>query len=139
DDFVDDGDVLYTVVLAPAVSADPSFQGVKGSNVLLTNRNDDTAGITVQPAAGLVTTEASGTATFTVVLTSQPLADVTVPLSSSKPAEGTVSPTGLSFAPTTWNVPQTVTVTGVNDFVDDGDVAYQIVTAAAISSDPKYN
>jgi hypothetical protein len=36
-------------------------------------------------------------------------------------------------------VVQTVTVTGVDDAVDDGDVAYKIVTAAATSADPKYS
>ena len=32
-----------------------------------------------------------------------------------------------------------MTVTGVDDFVQDGDVAYTIVTAAATSADPNYN
>ena len=36
----------------------------------------DDAGITVNPTAGLTTTEAGGTATFTVVLNTQPSADV---------------------------------------------------------------
>ena len=37
----------------------------------------------------------------------------------------------LTFTPANWNTPQTVTVTGVDDAIDDGDVAYTIVTAAA--------
>ena len=32
-----------------------------------------------------------------------------------------------------------MTVTGVDDAVDDGDVAYTIVTAAAVSTDPNYS
>ena len=32
-----------------------------------------------------------------------------------------------------------MTVTGVDDAVDDGDVSYTIVTAAATSGDPGYN
>ena len=32
-----------------------------------------------------------------------------------------------------------MTVTGVDDAVDDGDQSYTIVTAAATSSDPGYN
>ena len=50
------------------------------------------AGITVTPTAGLMTTEAGGTATFTVVLNTQPTADVTIALSSSDTTEGTVAP-----------------------------------------------
>ena len=66
--------------------------------------------------------------TFTVVLTSQPTAAVTIELSSSDPTEGTV-PASITFAPAAWNVAQTVTVTGVDDaLASDGDVAYTIVT-----------
>src|SRR4029453_7148122 len=41
------------------------------------------AGVTVTPTTGLVTTEAGGTATFTVVLTSAPTSEVMIGLSSS--------------------------------------------------------
>ena len=58
----------------------------------MTNTDNDVAGITVAPVAGLVTTEAGGTAAFTVVLTSEPTADVIIALSSSDTTEGTVAP-----------------------------------------------
>ena len=38
-----------------------------------------------------------------------------------------------------WDTSQNVTVTGVDDPDLDGDVAYTIVTAAAVSTDPDYN
>jgi hypothetical protein len=95
-------------------------------------------GITVTPTAGLTTTEAGGTATFTIVLTSQPTANVTVSLTSNNTAEGTVSPNSVTFTSLNWSVPQTVTVTGVNDAIDDGDIAYTIVTGAATSADSLY-
>ena len=37
-----------------------------------------------------------------------------------------------------WHTAQTVTVTGVNDDLDDGDIAYTIVTTAT-SADTIYN
>src|SRR5205085_1360966 len=95
-------------------------------------------GITVTPTSGLVTTEAGGTATFTVRLTSQPTADVTIPLSSSRPTEGVPSASSLTFTAANWNTPQTVTVTGVDDSVADGDQLYTIVTGPASSADPNY-
>src|SRR3989454_640481 len=101
---------------------------MNASDVGVTNTDDDTAGITVTPTSGLTTTEGGGTATFTVVFTSQPTADVTIGLSSSDLAEGTVSPASLTFTPGNWNAAQTVTVTGVDDFGVDGNVAYTIVT-----------
>ena len=58
----------------------------------VTNTDNDTAGITVSPISGLTTTEAGGTATFTVVLNTQPTANVTIGLSSSDTTEGTVRP-----------------------------------------------
>ena len=138
-DAVDDGDVVYSIVTAAATSADGAFAGVNGSDVAVTTTDDDASGITVNPTSGLITTESGGTATFTIVLTAQPTADVTIALSSSNTNEGTVGPTSLTFTAANWNVPQTVTVTGVNDALDDGDIAYSIVTAAAASTDGTYS
>jgi len=96
-------------------------------------------GITVTPTSGLVTDEDGGAATFTVVLDSQPGADVTIALASSNTAEGTVAPAPLVFTSANWNVAQTVTVTGVADFLTDGDIAYAIVLDPATSADAGYN
>ncbi|HEY8148076.1 MAG TPA: S8 family serine peptidase, partial [Vicinamibacteria bacterium] len=96
------------------------------------------AGVTVTPTSGLVTSEAGGTATFTVVLTSVPSADVTIGLSSSDLTEGTVSPASLTFTAADALTPKTVTVSGVDDAVADGAVAYTVVTAPAVSGDSGY-
>ena len=56
-------------------------------------------------------------------------------LSSSDPTEGTLSVSSLVFTSANWNTPQLVTVTGVDDAVDDGDLSYTILTAAAGSTD----
>lgn len=97
-----------------------------------------TSTFTVGPISGN-TTEAGVTATFTVVLTSQPAADVTVAVSSTDTTEGTVSVSSLTFTSGNWSTPQTVTITGVNDDVDDGNIAYTITLATAVSSDITYN
>ncbi|MDH5580232.1 MAG: calcium-binding protein, partial [Betaproteobacteria bacterium] len=139
DDAVADGDVLYNIITAAAVSTDGSYSGFDAANVSVTNTDNDTAGITVSPTTGLITTEAGGSDTFTVVLTSQPTADVTIALSSSDLTEGTVGAASLTFTAANWNVAQTVTVTGVDDAIADGDVLYNIITAAAVSSDGNYS
>ena len=138
-DALADGNIAYTIVTAPATSSDGNYNGIDPADVAVTNIDNDTAGIIVTPTSGLTTTEAGGTATFTVVLNSQPTADVTIGLSSSDTTEGTVSRASLTFTTANWNAPQTVTVTGVNDALDDGDIGYTIVTAAATSSDGNYN
>ncbi|MCB8753402.1 DUF4347 domain-containing protein, partial [Planktothrix agardhii] len=139
DDSVDDGDIAYNIVTVAATSTDTNYSGVNASDVAVTNTDNDTKGITVTPTTGLTTTEAGGKATFTVVLNSQPTADVTIPLTSSNTAEGTIDKTSLTFTTANWNTPQTVTITGVDDSVDDGDIAYNIVTAAATSTDTNYS
>ena len=90
------------------------------------------------PIAGLTTTEAGGTATFTVVLTSQPTADVTIGLTSSDATEGTVPASAHLHDRQLATRRRPVTVTGVDDALDDGDVAYTIVTTAT-SADAIYN
>jgi hypothetical protein len=134
-----DGNIAYAIVTAAATSTDPAYSGRNAADVQVTNQDNDAAGITVTPTSGLTTTEAGGTATFTVKLNSQPTANVTIGLSSSDTTEGTVVPASLTFTAANWNTPQTVTVTGVSDAIDDGDVAYTIVTAAATSTDPGYS
>lgn len=93
----------------------------------------------VTAAGALQTTETGLTASFTVVLTSQPAGDVTIPVGSSDLSEGAVSTPLLTFTPADWNQPQTVTVTGQPDAVVDGNVAYTIDLGPSTSLDPSYN
>src|SRR5439155_259064 len=139
DDFGVDGPVAYTIVTAAAASADGNYSGRNAADVGVTNTDDDTAGITVIPTSGLTTTEGGGTATFTVALTSQPTANVTIGLSSSDLTEGTVAPASVTFTSGNWNTAHAVPATWVDDFGVDGPVAYTIVTAAATSADGIYN
>ena len=90
-------------------------------------------------------TEAGGTAAFTVALHTQPSAAVTVSVTSRETGEGRVSAGGgapaasttLTFGTTAWSTPQTVTVTGVDDAIDDGDVVWDVRldTSSAAGSD----
>src|SRR5262249_24516689 len=64
-------------------------------------------GVDVTPSSGLQTTQAGGTAQFTVSLSSPPASAVTIPLSSSNATQGTASSTSVTFTPANWNVPQT--------------------------------
>ena len=57
--------------------------------------------------------------------------------------EGRPNKTSLTFTPSNWNRPQTVTVTGVDDHIHDATVAegteYQVDLGPTRSSDPRYN
>jgi hypothetical protein len=142
DDQVDDGNRPVTITVDPASAADAVYDTLASSTFTATNQDDDSAGIVVTPTSGLTTTESGGTATFTVALATVPTGPVTIGLSSSDTAEGTVAPATLTFQPDPTALDaQTVTVTGADDVTAtlDGNVAYTIVTAAAVSADGLYN
>ncbi|MEO8554335.1 MAG: calcium-binding protein, partial [Kofleriaceae bacterium] len=138
DDELADGARPYAITIGPGATADPAFAALPVVSVSAVNADDDVEAIVVTPTTGLVTTEAGGTATFSVVLGSQPTADVAIALGSSQPAEVTTSVGSLTFSPALWNIPQQVTLTGHDDLVVDGDRAVTIVLAAAASADPRY-
>ncbi|MGD9126238.1 MAG: DUF4347 domain-containing protein, partial [Planctomycetia bacterium] len=96
------------------------------------------AGITVTPIDS-TTTEAGGQASFTVVLDTAPTDTVTIEVSSSDTTEGEADTSLLTFTTGDWSTPQTVTIDGVDDYHDDGNVAYDIILAPAVSTDSKYN
>lgn len=142
DDDVDDGNISYSIVLGAAASSDPDYDGENPVDVNATNNDNDAAGFVVSRSSGLVTTEAPGEPgpnTFTVVLSSQPTADVSIPVSSNNPSEGTASPTSLTFTPGNWNSAQTVTVIGEDDDLADGNTSYTIILGAAQSTDQTYD
>jgi hypothetical protein len=85
------------------------------------------------------TTELGGTASFTVALSSQPTDKVKIGLSSSDTTEGTIATGSLTFNKGNWNSPKTVTVTGVDDFILDGNAPYNIVLGPITSGDPLYD
>ncbi|HVZ74605.1 MAG TPA: hypothetical protein VHJ20_19620 [Polyangia bacterium] len=137
DDAVGDGAQSYTIVTAPARSDDPLYAGVDGDDLPFTNL-DDEASLVLDGADELVTSEDGTAETFTVRLDVQPTASVTVPLASSNVGEGTVSPASLTFTPSSWNVPQTVTVTGADDRVVDGPRPYAVDLGPLVSTDTQY-
>ncbi|CAO3383243.1 DUF4347 domain-containing protein [Azospirillum argentinense] len=95
------------------------------------------AGVIATPS-GSVTSEAGGAVTVAIVLATRPRGDVTIPLSVSKPGEAQISVGSLTFTTANWDTPQTVTVTGLDDGVNDGAQAYDLVLGAITSTDSRY-
>jgi hypothetical protein len=75
---------------------------------------------------------------FTIRLAQAPKADVVVPLSSTQPLEGAVSPPSLTFTLQNWASAQTVTVTGQSGCSPIRSPKYQILSGKAVSLDPDY-
>lgn len=137
DDGLVDGTQPYTINLTATTSTDPNFNGLVTGNVEAINI-DNEAGVAVD-ASSAITTESGGTNAFSVWLTTAPTDDVTVPVSSSDTTEATVSAASLTFTPVNYATPQVVTVTGVNDDVQDGNIAYTVILGAATSTDGAYS
>ena len=106
---------------------------VSAAQVTITD--DDTAGVTVTPTAFTVLEGLSRN--YTVVLDTQPAADVTVSVSLPGGSDLSVSPTSLTFTASNWSVARTVAVTAGedNDLADDGEVT---IGHTASSADPLY-
>ena len=137
-----DGPQPYLIAMGLAQSVDENYNNHKATDVSVTNIDDDSASLKILPMPTQTPTATSeivgGTSTFTVALTSLPSSDVTFTLTSTNENEGKVSPATLKFSPTNGKTPQTVTVTGGNDDLADGDQQYSIVLSNAISSDTNY-
>ncbi|MFM7116917.1 MAG: S8 family serine peptidase [Planctomycetota bacterium] len=95
--------------------------------------------VVTAPSPNNKTTEAAGAVSFTVKLNTPPTANVVIPVSSSDTTEGTVNVSSLTFTPTNWSVAQTVTITGVDDQLDDGDIAYSILLGVISSTDSGFS
>lgn len=135
DDLIDDGD-QSCIVQTSVSSADAHYAGIAAAAVTTTVQNDsDTAGVVVGTKA-LTVSEPAGSQSYTVVLTSEPAMPVTLTMT---PANSQCSATNsLLFTAANWQVPQSVTVTAVDDHIVDGARLCMLNTAAT-SGDSGYH
>jgi len=94
------------------------------------------AGVFVTPTGGALAEGAARQLSFR--LTDAPTDAVTVSLESSDTTEGVLGQSSVTFTPQNWNVPQRVTVKGVQDFARDGNRRFSILTGDTTSNDPRY-
>ena len=139
DDLEPDGDQGYVLVSSATRSIDPAWNGLTVDDLALTNIDDEPASFVLENAGSLVTTEDGKADSFTIALAREPVGEVTFTLSTGDATEGTVAPASMRFDAATWDTPQHVTVTGVDDAVDDGDQPWIVITSDAVSTDPTFS
>ena len=105
-------------------------------NASVTITDDDSAGFSLSKTTASVT-ETGTTDTFTVVLDSQPSANVTLTLSDNDNSE-VLYPSSVVFSTGNWSTAQTVTLTGKDDYIDDGN-QNTLLTLTPSSGDGNYN
>ena len=115
----------------------PSNATIADNQATGTITNDDTAGVVlVQSGGSTDVTEGGVTDSYTLVLTSQPTANVSVALSPDAQVTAATSP--VVFTTVNWATPQVVTVTAVDDAAIEGPHTGTI-THAVTSADAIYN
>ena len=97
--------------------------------------DDDGAGVSVSESSLTIAEGSSGT--YTIVLDSQPTADVTVTINDPSNTDVTAEPASLTFSSTDWNTPKTVTVNAAQDADAEDETA--TVTHTVTSTDSIYS
>jgi hypothetical protein len=137
DDLIADGTQTCLVETGPAASDDARYDGHNPEDVTITVYDDDEPGILVDPTS-LTIGEPSGSDTFDLTLTSQPISAVSVSLTASN-SQCTVSPGSVDLDADNWASGVTAVVTAVDDFVADGTQTCLVETGSATSDDPNYH
>ena len=118
-----------------ATSSDPTYHGIPVPTVSVDITDDDNAGVKVVPNPHMSVPEGES-ATYTVVLLSQPMATVTVSILSSNPKMLTAIIDQVTFSQDNWNIAQAV---GFDTFYDDNTLDdNEVFSHSAKSYDPNY-
>ncbi|MBQ9394118.1 MAG: hypothetical protein IJU23_01200 [Proteobacteria bacterium] len=138
EDYLLDGNKKYTIKVT-TTSEDKDFDALIAESVELTNLDTTKPGFVLSETS-LLTYEdqTADPAKFTIALASIPSSDVSLKVASSDDTEGTVSTNSLTFTKDNWNVPQEITVTGVDDAEADGNQNYTVYFVPATSKDNSY-
>ncbi|OGS54700.1 MAG: hypothetical protein A2Y20_05055 [Firmicutes bacterium GWF2_51_9] len=139
DDDLIDGDKNVLVVLGTIFSTDVNYDGLNPTDVSVTVQDNEVPPEIIVTPLSLVVSENQTSATFSVYLSSEPTDDVTIPMVSSDSFELTIDRATITFTNNDYNIPQIVTVTGVDDDLIDGDKNVFVVLGTIFSYDVNYD
>ena len=133
DDRIDDDGESLRLTFGTPLPDSVSTTSPSAATVSITD--DDVAGVTLSKTS--LDIGEGGSGDYTVVLTSEPTADVTIESRAPAGSDLTVNPSSLTFTSGNWESPQTVAVSAAddNDFTDDTGTIRHRVT----SGDSDYN
>ena len=123
-------DELAATINHSIASDDTKYRAVSVSSVAVTD--NDNAGVVVSEAT--LEIEEGNSATYTVVLGTEPAGDVTVTIGGVTDTDVTLDKTVLTFTTQNWDTAQTVTVTAEEDG-DTADEAVVTITHTVTSTD----
>ena len=159
DDLLLDGDQDVNFVTGDprsAVAAYDQLDAASVADLILVNIDNDFPGILLSgaitaltaAASGAVTTsyqlisplsESTSSTTLFLQLNAQPNAEVNIGFIVPDPSEVGLDKTFLTFTPANWNQPQPITLTGIDDYLLDGDIPTSVLIFVDPSTpDPDY-
>lgn len=98
-----------------ASSLDPTYAGITTGPVSIDIVDNDSAGLSVTPAARLSVRE-GGEVAYALALQTRPVAPISVTVTTD--AALTAAPATVTFSPEDWNIAQTITLTAHDNFRD---------------------
>ncbi len=123
------------ILTLAASSPDPAYHGIPVPSVSVDITDDDSAGVKVVPNPHMSVPEGES-ASYSVVLLSQPMAAVAVAISSSNPRMLAATLDEVIFTRDNWSIPQSV---GFDTFHDDNTLDEdEVFSHSAKSFDPNY-
>jgi hypothetical protein len=125
---------IYNLKVDATTIQDNTKAAEAAKNANFTITSPPTPGITLTQTRGNTTvTEGGNTDTYSLVLKTQPTSDVTITLAGN--SQITLNQTTLTFTPTNWNTPQTVTINAVDDTLTEGNhAATTVPTISAVQT-----
>ncbi len=143
---VDDGDVEQTLhrsfVKHTSTSTDPRYQNVGMPRVIVNIIDNDSPGMMILPSNGSTDVVEGGAGdTYQLVLTYPPTQPVTIDFENNQHQVNAVATIGgassITFTAANWNIPQSVSVTAVDDTIVEGPHKTYI-SHVIVSTDPNY-
>lgn len=126
DDHLADGTIMYSILFNVINEESDTTYKNKQKVITAENTDNDTAKILCQPYDTITTSENGDIDSFAVSLSTQPISQVTIVVNVNDNSEATVNKSLLSFNSESWDSAQYITVTGVDDAINDGTITYQV-------------
>lgn len=128
---------------AGAVLSSVTFDGIEalslnGQSINLENAVASPGVTFSRTSQATATTEQGGLVQFAVVLNKAPVENVTLKFTSTDLTEGKVNTPSLTFTSKNWNTPQALIIQGVDDYLNDGNIAYSVISQI-VTTDLTYN
>jgi len=122
DDQLADGNINTELRLSVVASTDPAFRSLAGVALSASLIDNEIPELLIQQTDGDTLVSEDGLSdTISVRLAVQPVGNVFVAVQSSDTSAALVSSSELLFTSANWDVSRTITISGVNDSVLDGD------------------